>query len=504
MTESLAEVREETAGGGFAERAGQALRAAAALVAALYVACALIQAGARVVYPYQLDYYEGELLDYAHDFARGRLPWAATTTPPWSVHNYGPVYPALWGEVMALGRPESFWPGRLVAVAGLLLAALCLALLVRRFSGQWLPALVAAGVFLWFPAVRGWTALARVDTLGVGLTLAGFTVFLLGSPRARVWGTLLFVLAVGTKQTMLAAPVAAYAALWLQGERRSAALHLALFLGLILATCAVLQVVSHGGFARDTILANMNKWDATQARHYLGGFLSTGPILLGVALAGGLVALGAPKYRALGLYLFLAMAGTATVGKIGARPNYFVEPTAVAAVFLGLALAHSSRLPRGLALGATLLPALALTQLVLQWMPPSLGPPRSQRAADADLVALVRAQPGEVLSEHLGAVVQAGKTLWTEPSVTSAMTEEGHWDQAPLLQLIRERKFSLIVKLSRGTGTLASEWWDPADWTPEEVQAIVANYHLRGVAGRPTPAEAAYGLLVPNSPASAP
>ena len=488
----------------FPEQAGTALRWAAALVAALYLGFALVQMSGRVAYPYQLDFYEGVLLHHAQTIEHGGLPYASSTTLPWVPHIYGPVYPALWAALIPIGGAESFWPGRVVAVVGLLLAAACLVLLVRRLSGQWLAALVAAGVFLWFPAVRDWTALARVDTVAVGLALAGFATFVLGPPRARVWGTLLFVLAVSTKQTMLAAPLAAYLALYFQGERRSAALHLALFFGLVLVAGASLQFASHGGFLRDTVLCPMNKWDWDRAHHNFTRFLMDGPLLLGVALALAVAALGDRRYRALGLYLFLALGVASTVGKVGSAPNYFLEPVAVAAVLLGLALGQAPLSRPGALVGATLMPALVLTQLALMWAPPTLSQPHGQWLGDSRLMELVRAQPGEVLSVHMGAVVQTGKTLWLEPFVATQMAEAGRWDQQPLLQMIREHRFGLVVMGKQRDGDLVGEWWGPEEWTAEGARTILSNYHITQVIGGRVQANSDLVLLEPNAPPGAP
>ena len=480
----------------FPERASRALRWAAVLLAALYVGFSVLQMSARLAYPYQLEYGEGPVLHCAQAIAQGKIPYAASPTLPWVPHLYGPVFPALWAALLRVAPPGFWWPGRLVAVAGLWLAAGCLILLVQRLSGQWGAALVTAGVFLWFPVTRNWTADARVDTLAVGLALAGFTTFVLGSPRTRVWGTLLFVLAVGTKQTMLAAPVAAYAALYWQGERRNAALHLALFLGLILAAGAALQGASHGGFLRDTVVANLNKWSWNAAHHAFRDFLKDAPLLLGVALALAVLALADRKYRALGLYQLLALAVAATVGKVGAEPIYFLETTAVAAVFLGLGFASSSQIRVPFLRGATLLPVLVLVQLVSMWIPPTLRQSCSPDHADVRLAQLVRAQPGEVLSEYMGAVVQAGKTLWTDPFVTTQMAEAGRWDQEPLLQMIRERRFGLVVMVKRQGSNLTGNWWWHDRWTPEEARAILQNYRVREVLGGSVASDSDWGLVV--------
>jgi hypothetical protein len=155
-------------------------------------------------------------------------------------------------------------------------------------------------------------------------------------------------------------------------------------------------------------------------------------------------------------------------------------------------------------LGATLVPVLVLTQLALLWTQPALSPPRSKWQFDSQLAEIMRVQPGEVLSEDMGAVVQAGKTLWAEPFIITQMAEAGHWDQRPLLQMIREHKFSLIIKYGGVAGGLAQDQWSPVQWTPEEIMTITSNYHIRQLPASEKAVDGTFCLLEPNAPPGSP
>jgi hypothetical protein len=67
---------------------------------------------------------------------------------------------------------------------------------------------------------------------------------------------------------------------------------------------------------------------------------------------------------------------------------------------------------------------------------------------DCDRVyAMVKQYPGDrVLSENVGALVLAGKTVWvSNPFVYSQLVMRGSWPDAGLERMVRNREFDLIV-----------------------------------------------------------
>jgi hypothetical protein len=61
--------------------------------------------------------------------------------------------------------------------------------------------------------------------------------------------------------------------------------------------------------------------------------------------------------------------------------------------------------------------------------------------------ALVKQYPGDrVLSENVGALVLAGKTVWvSNPFVYSQLVMRGGWPDTGLERMVRNREFDLIV-----------------------------------------------------------
>lgn len=443
----------------------------------------------RLANPYQMDYGEGGMLEKAREAASGEPLYPRTTEPPYVPLVYGPIYPALWGLIYPLA-PLAFWPGRLIALLATAGVAACLLVVVWAKTGRWAPGVVAAGLFLALYPVRFWTALARVDQLALLLSVAGWGTFVYGR---RLWwiGALLMVAALFVKQSMVAAPLSALVAAWLMGEGRRALKGLGLMAAVGVAGLVLTQVLTAGAFIRDALGGNANRWLIGLFLAHLKSFLVAAPAAwLGAALACW-AALRDEEMRPVALYLIAAGLVTLSMGKIGATVNYYIEFSAVAALGVGFLIGKRPPLAGTRVSPAVCVGALAAMQMLVSplWANP---PGMLWHSQGSELAAAVAAEPGEVLSEWMGPVVRAGKTLWLEPFVTTQMAVDGRWDQRPIVGMIRHRKFGLIVMSAR-------EPWGPPEggymWTREERAAVMQGYAPVGTANgflllRPRPSGA--------------
>jgi hypothetical protein len=230
-------------------------------------------------------------------------------------------------------------------------------------------------------------------------------------------------------------------------------------------------------------------WRPAQVAELFGGLAIAAPGAWGA----GIVAVGLARrdgrLRPVALYLLVAAALMVTAGKVGASANYALEVCAVASVALGMLVGLVGKDGEdGVPLGAVLVAVAVLQMAMTAGL--RMGPERHLRD-DAALASAVAAEPGEVLSEWMGPVVQAGKTLWVEPFVTTQMALAGRWDQRPLLAMIRGRRFGLVVMSD-------VEWRRPPGeqvygrWTEEERASVAQNYTPVGRAGE-------YWLLRPRT-----
>jgi len=156
---------------------------------------------------FAVNFEEGNQLLAALRIARGQGPYPAVGGPPYIVNPYGPVfYYADASLVRWFGR--SFTAPRLLVLASAFAVALFVILLLKRWTGSWTVALGFGLSFLAVRLVRDWSHVVRVDIFGLALAMAGLYVFARG--RSLLWPALLFLLALNTKITLLAAPVACF------------------------------------------------------------------------------------------------------------------------------------------------------------------------------------------------------------------------------------------------------------------------------------------------------
>lgn len=453
----------------------RALRLGLLAAVLLFGAVAVVHALLFTGFPEQYEYGEGAALELAALAARGEALYRDPAQEPWVFCPYPPLY--LW---MAGFLGAGFWAGRLVsALSAVALLATVGTALGRRFGAVaalgFLALMLADPVFLW------WLALYRVDMLGLALTAAGLVLAWGGRPRVAA---ALFVLALFTKHSLVAAPAAVFLATLLT-DRREALRFAALFGGLAALGVAGLSLASGGSFWAMLTRYTAMPWVTSQLVDY---WSTWGPSHFGLL---ALAALGAlrPELRLWALYAGLGVLLTVGTGRYGAFYNYFLEAQLGCAVLAGALLTLR---PGGL-------PAVLLA-LQLLWLGPTATyyylygpyevlrhetlpalsgrPVRYLQAAVEDgrarREALARL-PGPVLAENLGHAVVLGRLPWLcDPSSYFGLTGRGLWDETLLLTALEEKRFGVIL-LQRLEGNIR--------FTPRVVGTILRHYRLAGQVG---------------------
>lgn len=429
-----------------------------------------------------------QTLDYAEPFVvdaaiRPATWFGSLKEAPYRVTNYPPVYLVATGVVARALPGHVYLPGRLVSLLSLIAASLLIALLARQLAGVDAKAagLLAAGFFLLSPYAR-WGFLVRVDTLGVALSLGA--VWLIGSGRRRaavVTAGLLCALAVGTKQTFLAAPVAIGLYLAWRKEWRS----VAWFLGSWAAGIGVLAgwlIVAYGAAPvwRHLVLYNENTFKLAYMLFAIQEAIATHAIV--IVLAAAAFKWGdSDGYKLLGLYTGLACLGFLTVGKIGANYNYFLEPLAAASVLAGVLAA---KLLRSRELGARWWRPALLFALCIQgavYVNPSSGFFEGWDAVRRDLVDV----RGSLLAGDAGFNLVLGKPIYYQPLILKLLIDQGEVPRDPLVGPLSHGAFDRIV-LNRSYN------WRQFIWTKEQRELFDACYRVSVTQG-------AFEILEPNT-----
>jgi hypothetical protein len=279
----------------------------------------------------------------------------------------------------------------------------------------------------------------RVDLSA--LAFAAWGVVVAAEPGRRRWAAApLFVLAVFVKPTTIAA-VAAVGVWWLLDRRwRDVAVTAATCLVLGGAGLAFLAAETQGDFVRSVFGFNalpfaLGGWLAAVRQALAGGLL---PAAAAVGLA--LARAGKGPERLAGLWMTTSIGlALATVGRVGANVNYFLEPCLVAGPVAAIAIERMRR--RGssagwAALAVPLTAAAVLAASTLETAARAIAEHRGRSARPAVEAALARhvANGDTILTMEIVSAMRLGATPWNnDPFIFSRLAELGLWDEGPML-----------------------------------------------------------------------
>lgn len=513
-----------------------ALYAPAVVVLLVYAVGYLLHGWGMVRFPYQIDYTEAAELDRALRLGQGESIYVDWSQPPYRVANFTPLYPIVVSFFVSPTAP-TFFVGRLVSfistiATGLLLGATSWTLGARACGAAVTTLLYYSGYPVW-----NWGAVQRGDAFAVLVEVVGvliFSVAFVRNSRRGMWLSVpVFVAAAYVRQTMVAGAFACYATLLLRRPRQGLALA-GCYAGLGVGLLLLLTLVTHGQFVRHIMVPYWQSWKwSTFYVHWIAYFDYWH---WAFALAGLGVLLrakrGYPPVPA--LYLLAACALVLTMGKTGSNEHYLLETSAALALACGLAIGDSESLADASGPGTRATPVVTLTAVAMLRLVPAIilsigvqqlyhtlhsttavGRP-SSRAVDAlrvlhwpvwrldplgrsphildqdylseysgeptvdDLESArlaslkVASAPGDILSEDTMFTVTTGKRLYLQPFEFIQLAEKGLWDERPLLQAVRERRFGAVILRFR----LSS---DPPSWHEERInrpllEELRANY----------------------------
>lgn len=447
----------------------------------------LVDGIGAIANPYELDYGEGIVWQQMRMMFDGR-GYAPIDGFPSIVFHYPPLYHAAAYGASALGL-DPLVAGRTVSfvstlVAALLIGAICFQLADRdRRAVRLICAATAAILALsWFP-VLNWAPLMRVDMLACALSLGGLVLAMraLDRPFLIFPAALAFVAAVYTKQTMVAAPAAAFGTLLvLRPGLAGRGIATALVAGS--TALALLAIGTDGGFIRHVFLYNVNRFDAAQLVQ-IGESLVLHAVYFGVAglgvisLAaevrtsgagpGGLKdffrRIGADAQASRKLVVLAYLAATTPMllanGKVGANINYQIEWMFVLSIFAGLAVAAGARalfaLERGSGkslLHTCVVPAAIALQSIILLNSPYRRPSPELEMAMERLGTQIRQAERPIVSDNMVLLLRNGREVVWEPAIFAELASTGVYDERPMVRRIRKRDFAFFITFG-GRGT---------------------------------------------------
>jgi hypothetical protein len=308
---------------------------------------------------------------------------------------------------------------------------------------------------------------------------------------------LLFSLAVYTKQTAVAAPLAAVLVL-LVANRRDAIRLVAAGLAISLAALAVTVGLTGGGFLRHLVLYNINRFNP-QGLERLGSMVLVHCVIVALAALGAAEGLrrvaagqGGARWRDVAdaircnhsarifcgviLYVSITTPLLLFMLKSGAAANYMLEWFAGCAALVGLLFGlRAQQVIAGaqppLRLGAL---ALALTtQVAIFPLPAHAQASRSEavRSRAVELIERVRVAGGPVLSDDMLLQIRAGTYVPWESAIFAELASLQQWDERLITDLIRAGHFAFVI-----TEGVRGEWLFDSRYNPAVADAIDAAF----------------------------
>ncbi len=433
--------------------------------------------------PFAVNFEEGKILNAGFRITQGLTPYPPVGRPPYFVNVYGPVFYYLTALLVKLFG-LSFTTPRLLVLASALAVALFLILLLRYWTRSWLIALGFGLSFLAVSMVRDWVYVLRVELLATALSLAG--LYLFATRRSLLWPALLFLAALFSKITFLAAPVACILYLWSGGEEKSASGKAAerrrgwRFTGWMLlfgtAGLVALGIGTNWWALFDMFLTHPDPYRLKWYFERIGPFAR-----LDVGLMAGALVLAVRDVRRRAfslpfLYCALATLMTLTVGT--GDVNELLEWQA--AMCLAAGCGYSALRKHWRSDPVVALIPVGVLVLVL------LGLPESRRVSSVlsgcpAAYHFAARQPGQLLSENSGAAVLSGKKVWLSSTFEFAfLRQAGRLDQQPLVHLVQQRFFGVIL-LGNNLPELERAVSPPRHgiviWPAPFVNALADNYH---------------------------
>jgi hypothetical protein len=450
-----------------------------------------------------LDYGEGIVLQQALLLDTPHA-YGDITSFPFIVFHYPPGYLTAVRAAMLTGLDVAF-AGRLVSYLATLAAALAAGALVRaalggldRVSQIGGAAIAALSVFAFSP-IAAWMPLARVDMLAFAFTLWGLFAALhsLGA-ASRTWlAAALFTAAVFTRQTTLAAPLAATLVLLLASPRDAIRLVLA-GLALSLGLLGALTWWTGGGFLTHIVGYNINRYELSGFWPLYHFVVEHWPLIGAGAIGALTVAIVAlrqgprlldsfrtdPAARAtLAAFLYVGISTPllALVAKSGSSVNYFIEWLIGCAMMVGIlagTLTEAARGPRPWAAALTgLALAVAVAAQVGRLQPPAhAGFPygQSSEAVAEALIGLARSSDRTIISDDMLLTLRAGHQVPWEPAIFAELASLGRWDERLIVDRIHGGEFAFAVTLGERGG-----WLFRARYNPAVADALEAAFPLR-------------------------
>jgi hypothetical protein len=487
------------------------IETAGILLAIWAIARLFMHCWAYLCFPLPLDDGEGHVLNMALFISHGKLPYLPINEPPYIVTNYPPVFQSISALIYPFTRDMSIIPGvtvfpglivdRMISImSGIAIAFLIYKTSTKLKSGS-TGAAISSMLFIAMPIVYFWLPIGKPDMLAICLGLLGLYTAIVNIDRGnRILISLVFlIMALFTKQNEVAPFLGILLFLIIKRDRRWLSF-LLFYLIAIAAIAGVLEIATQGEFLKHVTIYTRTQFYFERLQATWGFFAGYFLIPLVVTLVTTVNAFIKRSYNPVHFYFIFALLVSLTSGKVGSDMNYFIESIIAGHIVLALCLGdwfsregvqNQVNVPSGSSFRLAASALIFIIALDYSFIHDkriySYSPSSDDYRNGGIIVQEIKSKPGMVLSEDEGFAVVCGKEVLFNPFIMSELAKEGLWDQSDFVNMIKEKRFDLIIlrfevtspnhpdKPSRG----GYAGWDR--WTEEMEKAIRENYYRYAV-----------------------
>ena len=436
--------------------------------------------GAALAFPFPLDYGEGPMLDQTLRLAHFENIYRNSfASPPYTVSNYPPFFQLLQVPFASIVGP-ALWYGRLISILSTVSAAGLIALILNTLTSDRIAAAIGGLTLLAFPYILQGSVLNRVDALALALSLGGlYATVRWPSHRQGPWaaGLLFTATAFTNPRYALAAPLTAFVWLFHLHHRRQAFRLAAIMIGSCLGLFLSLDLITQGGFYLNTVRTNLTSFSWYPITGYwLNLYLNAGYIVIGCLGFIMIERLAEPtrSWPLVTPYCLGAALMTLSAGMANASGNDLFEVAAALSLASGAFIAWAGE---SFWLKAFLAFVLAVQiNVLINWSRQDYIPALMDKVADTReverLAEYVQEAEGPILAdEYMGLIPLAGHRLYFQPVEYKGLQAASLWNEAPLIDSIERKEFSVILLYEPPDRSAIS-----TRWTEAARNAIYAHY----------------------------
>lgn len=441
-----------------------------------------------VEFKFEMDYGEGSILGQVELFLRSGRLYKNFDDVPYILNNYPPLYQ--W--IISLAGVESaniLYAGRLVSFISTIVTSIVLAYIVWMVSPKCsnhiyikvIGSFIATLLFFSMFPVAQWIPYARIDALGLMFSTLGLAIFMRSEGRGYlgIFSIFLFVLALFTRQSLIAAPMATLSIL-LARDRHLFFKYAVIFCAVSISTLIFVEINSGGLFIRHVFLVNVTEFKLVQVRWFWQRFVEGngfyclvagfGFVILTIKTYSPFLLFASNKLRLSNdgnvslpkrvwhklhflIYIGFSVLVSATVGKTGASINYLLELGLCTAILNGFFIIWTFdkfilRSDMGSARRITTITFAIIILIPIQalfLLPEKISAPSINNTDQKNLFEAIALESGPVLSENMTVLAIAKKNILFQPFEFTRLSYDHIWDESKFIDMLYNHYFSLIV-----------------------------------------------------------